>query len=132
METDAFIELVSQALDDLPEEFQLLLDNVEVVVELWPTREQLDSVGLRSRRSLLGLYEGIPRTERGIHYGLVTPDKISIFQRPIEYICTSDEEIRQQVQDTVIHEIGHHFGISEERMEELERSRDHNRRNRQA
>lgn len=128
METDAFMALVAEAIDDLPEDFFHLLDNVEVVVEEWPTPRQLRSVGLRGPWSLLGLYEGIPRTRRGHNYGLVLPDKITIFQRPIERICLTDEAVRQQVQDTVIHELGHHFGIGEARMRELERERDQNRR----
>jgi predicted Zn-dependent protease with MMP-like domain len=127
METEAFEELVAEALESLPDEFRQLMDNVQVLVAEWPTRDQLASVGLTARTSLLGLYEGIPLTQRGIHYGLVPPDKITIFQRPIERICWSDEEIRQQVTDTVIHELGHHFGIDEVRMAELEAERDRGR-----
>ncbi len=128
METDAFEQLVAEALDALPEEFLNLMDNVQVVVALWPSRRQLGSVGLSMRASLLGLYEGVPLTRRGTNYGLVPPDKITIFQRPIEQICHSDEEIRQQVIDTVVHELGHHFGINESRMRELETERDQKRR----
>lgn len=127
METDDFEELVVEALDALPERFLQLLDNVQVVIAEWPTRRQLASVGLRHRSSLLGLYEGIPQTYRGHSYGQVLPDKITIFQRPIELICRSDDEVRLQVQDTVIHELGHHFGIDEERMAELEAERDRRR-----
>lgn len=131
METEAFEKLVAEALDNLPEDFFHLLDNVQVVVQEWPTRAQLASVGVRSRYHLLGLYEGIPRTRRGTFYGQVLPDKITIFQYPIESLCTTDEQIRQQVTDTLVHEIGHHFGIDEARMHELERERDRRRREQQ-
>jgi predicted Zn-dependent protease with MMP-like domain len=127
METEAFEELVIEALDSLPEEFRRLMNNVEIVVEEWPTQRQLASVGLSHPNSLLGLYEGVPQTRRGSHYGLVVPDKISIFQRPIERICRTDEQIRQQVVDTVVHELGHHFGIDEPRMRQLEAERNRKR-----
>lgn len=128
METDQFEQLVAEALDTLPDAFLQMLDNVQVVIAEWPSARQLASVGLRQRTSLLGLYEGIPQTERGVYYGQVLPDKITIFQRPIERLCQSDEEVKQQVQDTIIHELGHHFGIDEERMAELEDERDRKRR----
>lgn len=128
MESEAFEKLVVEALDALPETFLQLMNNVEVVVETWPSPSQLASVGLRHPTSLLGLYEGIPQTRRGSHYGLVLPDKITIFREPIVRICQSDEEIRQQVTDTVVHELGHHFGIDETRMRELEAERDQKRR----
>lgn len=127
MESEAFDKLVAEALDFLPEEFQDLISNVEVVVQEWPSGQQLASVGLRSPTSLLGLYEGIPRTRRGANYGFVAPDKITIFQRPIERISATDEEIRQRVQNTIIHEIGHHFGIDEPRMALLEAERNQKR-----
>ncbi len=128
MESETFEKLVVEALDGLPDTFLQLMDNVQVVVEPWPSPRQLASVGLRHPASLLGLYEGIPQTRRGVHYGLVLPDKITIFKEPIVRICTGDEEIRQQVIDTVVHELGHHFGIDEARMHELEAERDQKRR----
>ena len=128
MESEHFDELVREALDSLPEDFAVLLDNVQVVVQAWPNEEQLDSVGLHHPTHLLGLYEGIPRTRRGTYYGQVVPDKITIFQYPIERICRTDEEVREQVRDTVIHELGHHFGLDEARLRELERERDRERR----
>jgi predicted Zn-dependent protease with MMP-like domain len=127
MDTDAFQTLVSDAIDGLPDEFLRFMENVDVVVQRFPTRRQLAGVGLKSRYSLLGLYEGTPLTERGSDYSFVLPDKITIFQAPIEAICTSDDEIRREIQDTVIHELGHHFGIGEDRMAELEAERDKRR-----
>jgi len=127
MDIDAFQELVQEAVDSLPDEFLQFMENVEVVVQRFPTRRQLAGVGLKSRYSLLGLYEGTPLTERGSTYSLVVPDKITLFQAPITAICATPEEIRQEIQDTVIHELGHHFGIDEERMSELEAERERKR-----
>jgi predicted Zn-dependent protease with MMP-like domain len=127
MDTKRFEELVRQAIDTLPDGFLQYMENVEVVVQRFPTRRQLASVGLRSRYGLLGLYEGIPLTERGSAYSLQLPDKITIFQAPIEAVCNDDAAISREVQDTVIHELGHHFGIGEDRMSELETERDRKR-----
>jgi predicted Zn-dependent protease with MMP-like domain len=115
---DEFENLVVAALDTLPEDLLDLMDNVEVTVERWPSRAQLDSVGMRTG-TLLGLYEGIPLTQRTSSYSLVVPDKITIFQRPIEQICATQQDVIDQVRQTVIHEVAHHFGIGEERLDEL-------------
>ena len=114
-----FEELVAEALDALPPDIQEKLENVEVVVEWQPTPAQLRHMGLGTGHTLFGLYEGIPLTERTSHYGLVLPDKITIFRQPIEARCRSDEQMRQVIQRTVLHELAHHFGISDERLREL-------------
>jgi len=114
-----FEELVVAALDTLPEELLQLMNNVEVTVDRSPSRLQMRRAGVR-HGTLLGLYEGIPLTARSSSsYSLVMPDKITIFQRPIESICTTQDEIVAQVRKTVIHEVAHHFGIGEERLREL-------------
>jgi predicted Zn-dependent protease with MMP-like domain len=114
-----FEDLVIAALDTLPEDLLTLMDNVDVTVERHPSRDQMRSVGLR-HGTLLGLYEGIPLTQRhSSSYSIVVPDKITIFQRPIEQMCRSHDDIVQQVRQTVIHEVAHHFGIGEERLDEL-------------
>lgn len=110
-------------MDSLPEEFQERLENIDVVVEDWPSQNQLTRLGLRDRHELLGLYQGIPLTERGGHYGLVPPDKITIFQRPIEAVCRGDANIVDEVGRVVRHEIAHHFGIDDRRLKELEEDR---------
>src|ERR1035437_930608 len=121
MEQEKFVELVSRSIDALPAEFLDALDNVDVVVEDSPTPEQLkktktgDEVGL-----LLGLYEGVPRTRRTTGYNMVLPDKITLFRTSIEKICRNDEEIFLQIQKTLKHEVAHHFGISDARLEEFE------------
>lgn len=123
MNSEAFDQLVADALDALPEEIHQWMDNVEVVVADWATPHQLASVKVRSPMHLFGLYQGVPLIRRSTHYGLVAPDKITLFQRPIEHICRTDEEIKQRVQDVLIHELGHHFGIGERRLRELEAQR---------
>jgi predicted Zn-dependent protease with MMP-like domain len=112
---ERFEELVLLALDGLPEPFASQLDNVDIVVEDEPSAEQLEEL---HADDLYGLYQGIPQTERG-YYNLVLPDKISIFRGPITRACTTEEEVASQVKKTVMHEIAHHFGISDDRLREL-------------
>lgn len=114
-----FERLVAEALDSLPVEFQEKIDNVDVVIKAWPSRQQVRSMGLPPGETLLGLYEGIPLTKRTSRYGQVLPDRITIYQGPIEAYCRSAEEVRRQVRQVVMHELGHHFGISDERLREL-------------
>lgn len=114
-----FAALVAEALDDLPEGIARFLDNVEVVVEDEPDPETVEEMGLGTDETLFGLYRGIPLTERTSNYGLVLPDQIVIYQLPLEWHCRSREEIREEVRRTVIHEIAHHFGISDDRLHEL-------------
>ena len=120
MDRERFQWLVARAVDSLPEEFRTRLENIDVVVEDWPTQGQLAEVGLKRRQTLLGLYEGVPLTKRGGHYGLVPPDKITIFQRPIEAECRNDADIIAEIQRVVRHEIAHHFGIGDARLEQFE------------
>lgn len=121
MEREQFEELVEMAVEGLPAIFRERLENIAVMVEDWPTPEQLAKVGVRRRQTLLGLYEGIPLLNRGRGYNMVLPDKITIFQRPIEIHCRSEERIIQKVRETVHHEIAHYFGISDARLDEIER-----------
>ena len=120
MHRERFEQLVAQAVDELPEEFLERLDNVDVVVEDQPSAAQIRHAHIGRSESLLGLYEGIPITERHSNYGLVPPDKITIFQRPVESGSRTEDEIRDEVQRVVKHEIAHHFGISDARLDELE------------
>ena len=121
MDYEAFADLVADALDSLPDEFLERMENVEVTIEEWPTREDLEQAGLvsRDRSSLLGLYHGVPLTHRGAFYSAL-PDRITIFQKPIERLAGEDgDDVREQVRHTVIHEIAHYYGISDERLDEL-------------
>ena len=115
-----FEALVAEALDGLPDDILALLDNVAVVVAEEPTAEQLRDVGLLDDGELLlGLYEGVPLTHRTSAYGLVLPDKITLFQRALESVSPDEVTLREEVQFTVVHELAHHFGISDERLAEL-------------
>jgi predicted Zn-dependent protease with MMP-like domain len=119
---ERFEELVSEALDSIPQKLWDAIENVGVLVEEWPTQAQMASVGLKHGTSmLLGLYQGVPLTGRSHHYGLVLPDKITIFRIPILRVCPLGDEdaVRAQVRRTVLHEIAHHFGISDQRLHQL-------------
>jgi predicted Zn-dependent protease with MMP-like domain len=121
VELDDFEALVADALDGLPDEFLDNLENVQVDVEEWPTREDLVEAGLppHDRHVLLGLYHGVPNTERGAFY-MALPDRISIYKGPIEaYSGPDEEQIKKQVRRTVIHEVAHYYGISDDRLDEL-------------
>lgn len=124
MNRERFEELVARAIDSLPDEFCTRLENIDVVVEEWPTQGQIARSGLREGRTLLGLYEGVPLTRRGAHYGLVPPDKITVFQKTIEANYRYDTEITAEIQRVVRHEIAHHFGIGDARLAQLERGED--------
>jgi len=119
MEMERFEQLVAEALESLPQEFQEKLENIAVVVQDWPTPEQLASVGSKHRGELLGLYEGIPLTRGGKRHAMVLPDKITIFQKPIEMVYRSDRGVMRGIVETVRHEIAHHFGISDKRLTEM-------------
>ena len=112
-----FYELVERALEGLPPELAALLENVAIVVDDWPEY----STPLASDdpdRTLYGLYEGVPLTERGAGYYGMLPDKITIFRGPIERDFSQDE-LEEEIRITVVHEIAHHFGFDEDRLEEL-------------
>jgi len=110
MSTERFEELVSEALDLIPPELTALMDNVAVFVEDEPPDHEPE---------LLGLYEGIPLTERGEFYGGALPDRISIYRLPTLRICETEADVIEEVEITVVHEIAHHFGIDDDRLHEL-------------
>ena len=120
MDKERFESLVAKAIQDLPEEFVARLDNIDVVVQDFPTISQLRRSRIGHRYSLLGLYEGVPQTQRGRRYGLVPPDKVTIFQKPIEAKCRDDAEITTEIERVVRHEIAHHFGISDAKLRQIE------------
>ncbi|MDP4009036.1 MAG: metallopeptidase family protein [bacterium] len=117
---EEFEELVVEGIALIPETFQNRLDNVAIVIEEEPSDDQRRMMRLDEHNTtLLGLYEGIPQTSRSF-YTHVLPDKITIFRLPIIAVCSSEEQVREVVRDTVWHEIAHHFGSNEERVRNVE------------
>jgi predicted Zn-dependent protease with MMP-like domain len=121
MEKQRFEELVARAIEGLPQEFLDQMDNVDVVVQDSPSRRQLARTG--RGMTLLGLYEGVPHTSRTRGYNMTLPDRIVIFQKPIEARCRTEREIAVEVQRVVEHEIAHHFGLDDDLLRRIEARR---------
>ena len=120
MDRKTFEKLVLRALGELPPDFRNKLENVEVVVEDEPDMDTVRALGLGSRGHLLGLYQGVPLQKRTHYYGMVMPDKITLFQATIERAGGSGEEdLYRQIKHVLEHEIAHHFGISDGRLRDL-------------
>jgi len=113
-----FRKLVARAVESLPPRFLSRLENVDVVVEDEPTDEDLELAGVEPGGTLLGLYHGVPQGQRGSWYGNMLPDRIVIYQRPIEAMARNRREIQREVRVTLMHEIGHHFGLGEDELSE--------------
>ena len=109
---EQFEKLVEEAMDNLPERFKEKMHNVAIIVADFPTEEQLGKTGKKEKYALLGLYEGYIQS-RKLNFGVVLPDRITIFRVPIMQSCSTEEECRKRVEDTVKHEIAHHFGSDE-------------------
>jgi predicted Zn-dependent protease with MMP-like domain len=119
MQRRRFLRLVRDALAGLPPLYRDRLANLDVVVERRPRAHHLRQAGLDPADALFGLYEGVPLTARGSDYGLVLPDKITIFQEPLEQAFVDDSELIAEVRRTVLHELAHHFGTSDEELDRL-------------
>jgi len=119
MERTSFEKLVTRSLQRLPKKYLDALENITIEVEDEPEDEILEDMGIEDG-ALYGLYQGVPITEREWNYGNVLPDRISIFQGPIERDARNDEEIEEIVLDTVVHEIGHYFGFDDETLYNIE------------
>jgi predicted Zn-dependent protease with MMP-like domain len=113
MDRQRFEELVVEAVEALPQHFLDKLANVDVEVRDWPSPQELRSARVPAGATLLGLYVGIPHTRRGRRYHLALPDRIFVYQRPIERLCRSDDEVRERVGRVIKHEIAHHFGLTD-------------------
>ena len=120
MTRERFTALVEDVLRDIPQRFRDAMKNVAVVVEDEPSPELLEELEMDPDDTLFGLYQGTPLTERAFSYGNTLPDRISIYQLPIEDACEDDEDVRLCVAETVIHEFGHYFGLSEEEIQDIE------------
>ena len=118
MRRSDFERLVLQALEEIPDKFRDALQNIDIQVRWRPTIAELRRVGVR-RGSLFGLYVGTPLTKRGHHYSMTVPDTILVYQHTHERHCRNDDEIVEQVRQTVLHEVGHYLGIDEDRLQEL-------------
>lgn len=117
----AFRKLVSEAIDTIPPDFQRHVRNMAIVVEDEPSEELLADMGIEPDDTLFGLYQGTPLTERSWGHGNVLPDRITIFQGPIEDWCEGDRDaIVTEIGETLIHELGHYFGLSEDEIQEIE------------
>jgi predicted Zn-dependent protease with MMP-like domain len=120
MDSAEFEDLVFEALATIPEPLQGFIENVHVLTKMWPSRDELVRAGVSPGHTLLGLYSGIPLTERTSSYNLVMPDTITLYQGPIEREAGADPEaIRALARHVTIHEFAHHFGISDDRLREL-------------
>ena len=115
-----FEDAVVLALKKLPKFLRRKMENVDLVIEDRASQEILEEMGLDSPFELLGLYQGTPLDRRGFFYGNVLPDKITLFQIPIESLCGNKEAIEEKIRDVVVHEVGHYFGLSDKRLRELE------------
>jgi len=120
MERERFEELVEEALAELPEQFRERIQNLAVVVEDKPSREVYERTGSTPFSLILGLYHGVPFKHRGPFYGNLPPDVITIYQKPIEQICTTEKEIKKKVREVVFHEVGHYFGFNDKELKEIE------------
>jgi predicted Zn-dependent protease with MMP-like domain len=130
MDRPAFEKLVQNSLRRLPRRFKQKLENISIEIEDRPSPDLLKDMGIESG-TLFGLYQGVPLTERGWNYGNVLPDRIVIYQQPIEAAASSSEEIEEIVRDTVMHEIGHYFGFSDYELDEMEDEKRRGKRKRQ-
>ena len=115
-----FEAVVAGALKTIPRRFRDAMANIAIVVEDEPSPDLLEELEIEPPDTLFGLYQGTPLPERGWAHGNNLPDRISIYQFPIEDSCDTDEDVRECVAETVIHEFGHYFGMSEEEIEEIE------------
>lgn len=120
LDSAEFEDLVFEAIETIPEPLLRFIDNVQVLTAVWPSQYDLNSAGVPPGYTLMGLYSGIPLTERTSGYNMVPPDTITLYQGPIEEEAGSDPDaIRDLVRHVTIHEVAHHFGISDDRLREL-------------
>jgi len=120
MTREAFDRIVAEALDGIPRKFRSAMKNIAIVVEDEPSADILEEMEIEPPDSLFGLYQGVPLTERGWGHGNALPDRILIFQGPHEREAADEEDLIASVGETLIHEIGHYFGLSEEEIEAIE------------
>ena len=118
MKREQFVKVVGEALDSLPQEFRGGISNVAVLVEDFPPRQPSSQPGQTSQL-VLGIFHGVPTTKKSVFNLPTGPDYIVLYQKNIEAICSSEAEIREQIRLTVIHELGHYFGMDEEQLKDV-------------
>jgi predicted Zn-dependent protease with MMP-like domain len=117
---DEFDEIATRAIDRIPEELREYLENVVITVQQEPSPELLEEMGMDPEEdTLLGLYQGVALTDKSVTDPVSYPDTIFLYQEPLQEMCESIEELEEEIEITVVHEIAHHFGIDEDRLEEL-------------
>ncbi len=119
---DQFDQLISNAMDELPQEYIRGLENVVIVQADDPTPEQLEKMKVDPHHVLLGLYEGTPLTQRGSGFSGMLPDKITLFKHPILAVVSNDDELREQIKRTLWHEIAHYYGLNHSHIDKLQAS----------
>jgi predicted Zn-dependent protease with MMP-like domain len=117
---EQFEQLVAEAITLIPKRLRRQMKNIAIVVEDEPNAELLEEMEIEPPDSLYGLYQGTPLPERTSAYGNTLPDRVTIYQKPIEEDCDNDDDVRAVIGETLIHEVGHYFGLSEEEIEEIE------------
>jgi len=118
MKREHFIKVVENSLDSLPEEFRSRIKNVAILVEDFPWNQSPTQPG-QQRRLLLGIFHGVPATKKSVFDLTIGPAHIVLYQKNIEAVCSSEAEVRHQIRQTLIHELGHYFGMTEEQLREV-------------
>lgn len=118
MKREEFVEVAEEALDSLPEEFRSRIHNVAILVEDFPLNQSPLQPG-QQRRLLLGIFHGVPATKRSVFDLSVGPAHIVLYQKNIEAVCSNEAEVRHQIRQTLMHELGHYFGMTEEQLRDV-------------
>src|SRR5438034_359165 len=118
MKREDFVKVAEETLDSLPEEFRIRIQNVAILVEDCPTNQRPPKLG-QQRRLLLGIFQGVPATKKSVFDLSVGPAHIILYQRNIESVCASEIEVRHQIRQTLIHELGHYFGMTEQQLKDV-------------
>jgi predicted Zn-dependent protease with MMP-like domain len=118
MKREDFVKVAEETLDSLPEEFRIRIQNVTILVEDFPSNQRPAKLGQR-RRLLLGIFHGVPATKRSVFNLPTGPDHIVLYQKNIEAVCSSEAEVRHQIRQTLIHELGHYFGLDENQLRDV-------------
>jgi len=119
MDVEEFEKIVDETVEGLPPEFKDRIENLAIMVEEWPDPWTMKAAHINHPAQLLGFYHGVPLTGRTQNYGSVTPDKISIYRQPLQMYYHSPEALREGIRHTVLHELAHYFGISDDRLMEI-------------